>query len=85
MANHTGTSTMLKTILRRVVGWLGGRSQRGVPAGHALYTRRVSWLYDLHDNQLCVRADCGFCAYQAHFPFAISKIDRHLRSEHPKR
>ena len=80
MLNRTGLSTLLKAVLRRAVGWLGGKSLHGVPAGHALYARRVSWLHDQH-----VRADCVFRAYQAHFPFVISKIDRQLRSEHPER
>ena len=70
---------MLKKVLATVVQWLEGQSLNGIPGGHALYARRVSWLHDRYGNQMCIRADCGFCTYQAHFPFAISKIDRHLR------
>lgn len=74
--------TELKTAFASVIQWLEGKSLDGIPAGHAIYARRVSWLHDSYGNQMCVRADCGFCRYQAHFPFAIGKIDRHLRLEH---
>lgn len=69
----------LKEILAAVVQWLEGRSLHGIPGGYAIYARRVSWLHDRRGNQMCVRADCDFCGYQTRFPFAVSKIDRHLR------
>jgi hypothetical protein len=72
----------LRTALAAVVQWLEGKSLASIPAGHAIYVRRVSWLHDAFGNQMCVRADCGFCGYRARFPFVIGKIDRHLRSEH---
>lgn len=64
------------------VSWLQGSSRGGIPGGHALYARRLSCLRDHFGNQLILRADCGFCAHKAHFPFAITKIDRHLRTRH---
>lgn len=68
--------------LATIVQWLQGRSRNGIPAGHAFYADRVSWLHDRYGNEMCVRADCGFCQYRARFPFALTKIDRHLRLEH---
>jgi hypothetical protein len=72
----------LKTTLAAIVQWLEGESLDGIPAGHAIYARRVSWLHDRYGNQMCIRADCGFCGHRACFPFVLGKIDRHLRTEH---
>ncbi len=81
-AEVRAVSRRLTIVLAEIVQWLEGKSLDGIPAGHAIYARRVSWLHDRFGNQLCVRADCGFCGYRVSFPFAIGKIDRHLRSEH---
>ena len=67
------------------MGRLHGEPMASIPALHALYVRRLSWLRDSEGRSLCLVAACGFCRHRARFPFAVSKIDRHLREVHGPR
>jgi hypothetical protein len=77
--------TSARELGHRVAEYLQGSSMNGIPPMHAWYLRHLPWLRDRRGGRLCLVVACGFCSYRARLPFALTKIDRHLREVHGPR